>query len=41
MYLPWSSVTTLLIMPVGRSFVSAMTQTPASGPAVLRTVPWM
>src|SRR6185436_4824481 len=38
---PRSSVTTILMKLVGRSFVSAITQTPASGPLPLRTVPAM
>src|SRR6267378_8046378 len=36
---PWSSVTTTLANFVGRSVVSAITQTPASGPLVLLTTP--
>src|SRR5689334_22698672 len=38
-YRPRSSVTTILAYFVGRSCVSAMTQTPASGPFGLATVP--
>src|ERR1019366_2764557 len=36
---PLSSVTTILAYLVGRSLVSAMTQTPASGPCAPVTVP--
>ena len=38
---PASSVTTILANLVGRSVVSAMTQTPASGPCALATTPPM
>ena len=38
-YRPASSVTTILANFVGRSVVSAMTQTPASGPLALETTP--
>src|SRR5437764_759535 len=38
-YRPRSSVTTIFTNFVGRSAVSAITQTPASGPAVLVTTP--
>src|SRR5262249_43923628 len=38
-YRPWSSVTTILTNLVGRSVVSAITQTPASGPLALVTMP--
>src|SRR5690606_21089829 len=37
----WSSVTTIFAKRVGRSGVSAMTQTPASGPVEEVTVPAM
>src|SRR5215472_14772990 len=36
---PWSSVTTILANLVGRSVVSAITQTPASGPFGPLTTP--
>src|SRR5215813_6920838 len=38
-YRPWSSVTTVLLILVGRSVVSAITHTPASGPFGPRTTP--
>src|SRR5438046_6086311 len=38
-YRPRSSVTTILVNLVGRSVVSAITQTPASGPFALVTIP--
>src|SRR6476661_4346313 len=38
-YRPWSSVTTIRANFVGRSVVSAITQTPASGPFELVTTP--
>ena len=38
-YRPRSSVTTILANLVGRSVVSAITQTPASGPLALVTTP--
>src|SRR6266568_562486 len=38
-YRPRSSVTTILMNRVGRSVVSAITQTPASGPFALVTTP--
>src|SRR5439155_25895189 len=38
-YRPRSSVTTILANFVGRSVVSAITHTPASGPPALRTTP--
>src|SRR6476646_5193091 len=38
-YRPWSSVTTILANFVGRSVVSAITHTPASGPLALVTTP--
>src|SRR5438876_6777225 len=38
-YRPRSSVTTIFAKRVGRSIVSAMTQTPASGPFELETTP--
>src|SRR5689334_17190369 len=38
---PWSSVTTILAYLVGRSLVSAITHTPASGPLAPVTVPAM
>src|SRR5262245_54072867 len=40
-YRPLSSVTTILVYFVGRSFVSAITQTPASGPFGPATTPVM
>src|SRR5215471_1620221 len=40
-YRPRSSVITILAKRVGRSIVSAMTQTPASGPFALETMPPM
>jgi hypothetical protein len=40
-YLPRSSVTTILRSLVGVSVVSAITQTPASGPRALVTTPAM
>src|SRR3954463_5512602 len=38
-YRPWSSVTTIFANLVGRSVVSAITHTPASGPPAPLTVP--
>src|SRR5687768_14341252 len=40
-YRPWSSVTTILANFVGRSEVSAITHTPASGPLAPVTTPAM
>src|SRR5580692_2870894 len=40
-YRPWSSVTTIFTNLVGRSLVSAITHTPASGPFELATTPAM